>query len=75
MKTKIAELIKEVMLVSRFQEVLGVTISAAEEASNIADHLIANGVRLVPKDAIVLTREEINALNEYEKRRQGNDVT
>ena len=33
-----------------------------------ADYLIANGVTILPEGAIILTKEEIAALNEYQKK-------
>jgi hypothetical protein len=33
----------------------------------LADYLIANGVTVLPEGAIILTKEEIAALNEYQK--------
>lgn len=68
MKSRIAELISDVMVVSRFQEVMGSRISAAEEAANIAEHLIANGVTIIPEGAIILTRAELDALKVYGKK-------
>ena len=38
-----------------------------------ADHLLANGVTILPEGAIILTRAEIDALNKYEERRKQND--
>ena len=37
-------------------------------ASLIADNLIANNVTILPDGAIILTRAEILALNEYQKK-------
>lgn len=37
-------------------------------AEIIADSLIANGVTILPDGAIILTRKELDALNEYEKK-------
>ena len=42
-------------------------------AEIIADNLIENGVAIIPYGAIVLTKAEIEALNDYEKRRKKND--
>ncbi len=40
-----------------------------EQAVALADHLIANGVTILPEGAIILTKEEIAALNEYQRTR------
>lgn len=38
------------------------------EVERLADFLIANGVTVLPEGAIILTKEEIAALNEYQKK-------
>ena len=38
------------------------------EVDEVADFLIKNGVTVIPEGAIILTREEINALNEHQKK-------
>ena len=55
MKTKIVELISYAMESNRFQKAMGARISATEEVSNIADHLIANGVSIIPEGSFILT--------------------
>ena len=39
-------------------------------AGIIANHLIENGVTILPEGAIILTRAEIEALNKYEEMRK-----
>lgn len=41
-------------------------------AEIIADHLIANRVTVLPEGAVILTKEEIAALNEYQQTRGDN---
>lgn len=36
------------------------------EVERLADYLIANGVTVLPEGAIILTKKEIAALNEYQ---------
>lgn len=38
------------------------------EVDEVVDFLIKNGVTVLPEGAIILTREEINALNKYRKK-------
>lgn len=38
------------------------------DVDEVADFLIKNGVTVLPEGAIILTREEINALNKYRKK-------
>lgn len=41
----------------------------------LADYLMANGLTILPEGAIILTKEEIAALNEYaEKHGSGGDA-
>ena len=53
-KDKIAELLEE-----------AAEIMDSPQMDEVADYLIENGVTVLPEGAIILTREEINSLNEY----------
>lgn len=55
-KKKLVELLK------------GKSIDLESDAEYVADLLIENGVTILPEGAIVLTRAEIEALNEYQKK-------
>ena len=46
----------------------GYTIGTRIEVERLTDYLLENGVTVLPKGAIILTRKEIAALNEYQKK-------
>ena len=57
--------IREKIIVLIQNSVGGCSLLLAEK---IADYLIENGVTILPEGAIILTKEEIARLNEYQKR-------
>lgn len=44
------------------------------ETEKLVDYLIEAGVTVLPEGAIILTREEIAALNDYQKKLDGGGV-
>ena len=62
MKEKLIVLISDAAVLCRYKEIMGENVTPAEI---VADHLISNGVTVLPEGAIVLTRAEIEAMNTY----------
>ena len=48
----------------------GYSLDSIEEVESLVEYLLTKGVTVITNDAIILTREELNALNEYAKRTQ-----
>lgn len=46
----------------------GFSLDTRIETERLAEHLIKNGVTVLPEGAVILTREEIAALNEYQRK-------
>lgn len=70
MREKLIEIISDAEVLLRFKLALGRSLSPVENATILADHLIARGVTILPEGAIILTRAEIDALNKYEEARK-----
>lgn len=70
MREKLIEIISDIVVQNRFKLAICKSLSPVEEASVIAEHLIARGVTILPEGAIILTRAEIEALNKYEEARK-----
>jgi hypothetical protein len=73
MREKLIEIISDIVVQNRFKLLLCKSLSPVEEASVIADHLIAKGVTILPEGAMVLTKRELDALKEYGKRRKNEE--
>ena len=52
----------------------GYSLDTRIETEQLADYLVKAGVTVLPEGAIILTREEIAALNEYQKKFVGGDA-
>ncbi len=68
MREKLVEIISDAEVKLRFKLAFGRSLSPVENATILADHLIERGVTILPEGAIILTRQEIDALNEYQKK-------
>lgn len=70
MRAKLIEIISGAQVECIMEEIKGEKLLPVHQAARIADRLIAEGVTILPKGAIILTRAEIDALNKYEEARK-----
>lgn len=52
----------------------GCNLDTRINTEKLAEFLIAQGVTVLPEGAVILTREEITALNEYQTKHAGNNT-
>ena len=74
MRAKLIKMILDAQAECIIEEIEGREVLPVHQAVRIADRLMENGVTILPEGAIILTRAELDALNEYEKKFKGTDA-
>ena len=75
MKNKLVEIISDAVVQCRYKEAKGFVLTPVQEAVIIANSLMAEGVALLSEGSMVLTKKELDAIREYDKRRRKGNAT